>query len=81
MANRDELLERFGKLLRRRRLQLDRLQVDLSRELGVSQASYSAWENGEAFPSFPLLLELLQLLSIDLADLLGLLEPNDKQAA
>lgn len=40
----------IGESLRQKRLADQALQADVAEQIGVSQASYSAWERGESIP-------------------------------
>lgn len=82
MTVRVGLLVRFGKLMRAKRLAIDLRQDELAEAIGVSQASYSAYERGGAFPTLPNLLLLMRELGITTTDLLALLEdPNGDEVA
>lgn len=73
---------RFGRLIRRRRRELEITQANLALGLRISQPSVSSWEHGESVPTAQALLGLLRALELDIADVLALLdEPNGEAAA
>lgn len=77
MAKRDGVLERFGILLRTHRG--GRTQWDIARRVGVTQASYSAYETGDALPTVPVFLALLRELRIPLGKAMALLPDDDDE--
>lgn len=76
---RDNLLSRFGALIRDRRMSLDRTQVEVASRIGVSQPSYSAYETGLALPTVPVLLRLISELNISPAEVMALLPDDDHE--
>lgn len=77
MAVRDDLLARFGALLRTQRG--GRTQWDVARSVGITQPSYSAYETGETLPTVPVLLALIRELRIPLGKVMALLPDNDDE--
>jgi transcriptional regulator with XRE-family HTH domain len=73
---------RFGRLVRRRRRELELTQERLASTLGISQAAISSWEHGTSTPTAQALLGLLRALELELVDVIGLLddEPNGEAA-
>lgn len=59
----------FGANLKKIRESKDISQIGLSNHLGISQASYSAWETGNHVPRLSKLELLSQLLDVDVGDL------------
>jgi transcriptional regulator with XRE-family HTH domain len=71
-----DALSDFGRLIRKRRTAAGRTQTNVAAALGITQASYSAYETGDALPSVPVLLTLLRELGITLEELWVLLDPD-----
>lgn len=73
---------RFGRVIRRRRRELEITQTELALALGISQAAISSWEHGGSTPTAQALLGLLRLLRLELIDVVALLdEPDGEEAA
>lgn len=76
---REDLPLNFGRLVRQHRLEQVLTQQDLAGYLGIAQSSYSAYETGIAFPTFPILIKLLQRLEIQLPELVALVSHDDDE--
>jgi bacteriophage CI repressor helix-turn-helix domain len=61
----------FGTRLREVRKSKKITQIELANMLGISQKSYSHWENNKTFPSFENLIKLADLLEVSLDWLFG----------
>ena len=61
----------FGKRLREVRKSKKLTQIELANMLGISQKSYSHWENNKTFPSFENLVKLADLFEVSLDWLFG----------
>lgn len=61
--------EIIGKKIREARLKKGLLQKDLAKLLGVTQTSYSYYENGKKHIGFMKLKKICQVLEIDISDL------------
>lgn len=61
----------FGKRLREVRKSKKITQKELAEQIGISQKSYSHWENNKTFPSFENLVKLADLLEVSLDWLFG----------
>lgn len=61
----------FGKRLREVRKTRGLKQQELADILGISQKSYSHWENGKTEPSFESIVKLADLLDVSLDWLFG----------
>jgi DNA-binding XRE family transcriptional regulator len=59
---------RVGKIIRKRRRDLDLSQADLAKKIGVSKNNVCAWERGKYSPSGESLLKIMELLSLKLED-------------
>lgn len=81
MANRRDLLEQFGQLIRIHRLHDGRTQEELAAAIGISQPSLSAYECGTALPTMRSLLGLVRELDLDLSALIALLPDDNGEAA
>lgn len=72
---------RFGRLIRRRRRELEITQRELAIALGISQPAISSWEHGGSTPTAEALLGLLRALQLTLVDVVELLDEPDGEAA
>jgi len=70
------LSESFGVRLHRLRSAKRLTQVQIAAQLGVSEQSISAWEQDKARPKMARTKVLAALLGVDLAELLGIDEPE-----
>lgn len=61
----------FEKRLREVRKSKKTTQKELAEQIGISQKSYSHWENGKTEPSFENLVKLADLLDVSLDWLFG----------
>lgn len=61
----------FGDNIKRLRKNKGLKQQELAEILGISQKSYSHWENGKTEPSFENLVKLADLLEVSLDWLFG----------
>ena len=61
----------FGTRLREVRKSKKITQIELANMLGISQKSYSHWENGKTEPSFESIVKLADLLDVSLDWLFG----------
>lgn len=64
-------MEIFGRRLREVRKSKKLTQIELANMLGISQKSYSHWENNKTFPNFETLIKLVDLLDVSLDWLFG----------
>ena len=64
-------LKIFGTRLREVRTSKKLTQKELAEQIGISQKSYSHWENNKTFPSFDNLVKLADLFEVSLDWLFG----------
>lgn len=73
--------EAFGPFIRWERHAQDRPQKEICDTIGVRQSSYSQWEKGQCLPTVPMFLKLIRELDINIADIYGVLDGVDGNAA
>ena len=67
----------IGELLRRERLRRDQLQDQAALRFGITQPSYSRWENGQIFPDDKHFAEVANFLGLQLEDVWEMVNGND----
>ena len=74
-------------MLKRHRLSRGWTQTQTAEALGIAQPTYWEYENGESFPSVPLMLDLIKVFGITSEEFTALVEngnddePNGDRAA